>query len=110
MRALIALTFCLVFVAGCSSSPEDNPSGDQNATVTIKDNNFNPTTVNILEDSTVEWTNTGAATHTVTADDGSFDSGDIAAGGKYPREFDTKGTFPYHCKIHPSMKGTITVG
>jgi len=108
MRALLAITVCLAFLAGCSSSPEDNPSGDQNATVTIRDNNFNPTTVNILEDSTVEWTNSGAVTHTVTADDGSFDSGNIA-GAKYPREFDSKGTFAYHCKIHPSMKGTITV-
>ncbi len=110
MRLLFAAALVAFLFAGCSSSPEDNPEGDQNATISIRDNNFNPTTINIQEDSTVEWTNAGANEHTVTADDGSFDSGDIAAGDKYPRKFETVGTFAYHCKYHASMTGTVTVG
>jgi len=48
--------------------------------------------------------------HTVTADDGSFDSGsfDKAAPGTLlaPK---TPGLYPVHCTIHPSMHGTLTV-
>jgi len=48
--------------------------------------------------------------HTVTADDGSFDSGsfDKAAPGTLlaPK---TPGVYPVHCTIHPSMRGTLTV-
>jgi len=65
--------------------------------------------VTIAAGQSVVWTNTGAQTHTVTADDGSFDSGDIASGGTYSLEFDTPGTFTYHCTPHPWMKATVTV-
>jgi plastocyanin len=58
---------------------------------------------------TVIWTNTGAQTHTVSADDGSLDSGSIAPGGTFSLTFDTPGTFTYHCTPHPWMKATITV-
>jgi len=48
--------------------------------------------------------------HTVTGDDGSFDSGsfDKAAPGTLlaPK---TPGVYPVHCTIHPSMHGTLTV-
>ncbi|MES2155202.1 MAG: plastocyanin/azurin family copper-binding protein [bacterium] len=104
------LLLCVTVMAGCSgSTTTSNPSGDQNSAVAIRDFNFNPTTVNIHKGSAVPWTNTGGATHTVTANDGSFDSGNIAAGGSYSHTFDAVGTFAYHCKLHASMTGTITV-
>ena len=110
MRAiLLAAAFACLALAGCSSSPADNPVGDQNATVTIKDFNFNPTTVNVHEGSSVEWTNSGAVGHTVTFDDGSYDSGTIDAGHKADHQFGKAGTYTYKCKIHPTMTGTITV-
>jgi plastocyanin len=110
MRTLVLAGVAVALLAGCSDSPSDNPEGDQNATVTISDNQFSPTTRNIIMGSVVEWTNTGSRTHTVTADDGSFDSGNLDAGEKWTREFDAEGDFPFHCKIHPSMTGTINVG
>lgn len=108
MRALLIATIAALLLAGCSST-EDNPEGDQNASVKVRDGNFNPTTVNIREDSTVEWLNEGSNAHTVTADDGSFDSGDLPSGEDWDWEFDTAGTYAYHCKYHASMKGSITV-
>jgi plastocyanin len=59
--------------------------------------------------STVTWTNEDTARHTITADDGSFDSGSIGSGATYQQTFATAGTFAYHCAIHPSMTATITV-
>lgn len=58
---------------------------------------------------TVTWTNGGSMAHTVTADDASYDSGMLNPGDVFSQEFDTPGTYTYHCTPHPWMKGTITV-
>lgn len=47
--------------------------------------------------------------HTITADDNSFASGNLTPGRTFERTFATAGTYPYHCSIHPTMRGTITV-
>jgi plastocyanin len=36
-------------------------------------------------------------------------SNTLGRGQSYSFTFTESGTFPYHCGIHPSMKGTITV-
>jgi plastocyanin len=51
------------------------------------------------------WNNANANTHTVTADDDSFDSGDIATGQQFSQEFDTPGTYPYFCQYHGDVGG-----
>jgi plastocyanin len=71
---------------------------------------FGPASVSVPVGSTVTWTNQDGTAHTVTADDGSFDSGSLAQGATFSQTFDTPGTYPYHCAIHSSMTGTITVG
>jgi len=50
-------------------------------------------------------------THTATADNGSVpDAGDINQGASSsPQEFAAAGTVKYHCEIHPSMHGAVTV-
>lgn len=112
---MAAMPLLLFILAGCSGTPStsDNPEGDQNATITIDDNKFSPSTRNVHKGSVVTWMNSDSIKHTATAHaaDGTilFDSGDIAAGASWPRTFDTVGTFEYHCDIHPSMQGTITV-
>ena len=68
-----------------------------------------PNNVVIHVGDTVTWTNLGAQQHTVTADDGSFDSGLFGNGGAYSHTFNTAGIFAYHCTPHPWMKGTVTV-
>ena len=75
--------------------------------VSIDNMAFNPNSVTIAAGDTVEWTNNMGFAHTATADDGSFDSGDIEGGDTFSHTFDTAGTVPYHCTIHPRMKGTV---
>jgi plastocyanin len=79
------------------------------AAVTIVDFAFQPASLEVPAGSTVTWTNSGAATHTVTADNGAFDSGRLAPGASFSQTFDTAGTFTYHCEIHAQMVGTIVV-
>ena len=59
--------------------------------------------------SIVSWTNEDSTTHTVTADDGSFDSGPISPGGTFDNAFDSTGIFGYHCSIHSFMRGSVIV-
>ncbi|MFA9432314.1 cupredoxin domain-containing protein [Egicoccus sp. AB-alg2] len=77
--------------------------------VAIVDNAFEPADLDVAAGTAVTWENTGSRTHTVTFEDGE-DSGDLAAGDTYERSFDAAGAFPYACRIHPSMQGTVTVG
>jgi plastocyanin len=51
----------------------------------------------------------GYVTHTVTADDGSFDSGNLSPDKTFSHTFDQAGTFKYHCSLHASMIVTVVV-
>jgi plastocyanin len=93
-------------VAAATLAPSSVP---KTASVTIKDFEFTPASITVAVGSTVTWTNDGPSTHTVTADDGSFDSKDLAKGGTFSQTFQTAGTFSYHCSIHPFMTAKVIV-
>jgi plastocyanin len=77
--------------------------------VDIKNFAFNPSTLTAKVGAKVTWKNSDSTAHTVTFDDGSADSNDIANNATFEHTFAAAGTFAYHCKIHTNMKGTITV-
>src|SRR5205085_1899204 len=52
-------------------------------TIDISDNQFTPATLEVAAGTTVVWTHNGTRKHTVTADDGSFDSGTLENGAKF---------------------------
>ncbi|WP_171161920.1 cupredoxin family copper-binding protein [Streptomyces sp. I05A-00742] len=79
------------------------------ADVSITDFTFVPPELTIGAGETVTWTNNDSTPHTVTADDGTFDSGPLNQGQTFSRTFNQRGQFTYHCSFHPSMTGTITV-
>lgn len=91
---------------GCTPSAT---VGTPNVAAAIADFSFNPAAITVAKGGTVTWTNGGGATHTVTADEGGFDSCNMAGGATFTMKFDTAGTIAFHCKIHSSMKGTVTV-
>jgi plastocyanin len=66
-------------------------------------------TVVIGVNNTVTFVNQDNTNHTVTANDGSFDSGNIVPGGSWSHAFTTPGTYSFHCIYHTWMKGTIEV-
>jgi plastocyanin len=78
-------------------------------TVDIVDFAFEPARVELPAGTTVLWTNTGVAPHTVSAEDGSFDSGTLDAGASFEHTFTTPGTYAYLCQVHPEMTGTIEI-
>ncbi len=78
--------------------------------VAILDFDYSPPVLRVPVGTTVRWTNAGVAPHTVTANDGSFDSGLLATGEGFARTFTTEGSVEYLCAIHPAMIGTVVVG
>jgi plastocyanin len=103
---VIAAFSVLTLIPGAGLLGADAQDG---AAVAIVDFAFQPASLEVPAGTTVTWTNGGAAPHTVTADDGAFDSGQLAPGASFSQTFDTAGTFTYHCEIHPQMTGTIVV-
>jgi plastocyanin len=77
--------------------------------VTVEFQAFAPGTLDVLPGDTVTWTNTSGRRHTVTADGGQFDSGDLFDGGLFTQTFNTLGSYPYHCSVHPGMVGEVDV-
>jgi hypothetical protein len=63
----------------------------------------------------VVWTNVGGSAHTVTADDGSFDttangSASMPAGSTFSYTFSVPGLNPYYCRLHGSPGGLDMAG
>jgi plastocyanin len=77
--------------------------------VTIADFQFTPGSTTVHVGDTITWTNNGPSTHTATANDGSFDTGQLKKGQSASHTFTQAGTFTYFCQIHPFMHGTIVV-
>ena len=97
-----------------SAAQSGNPSVD------VQDDVFVPTDIVISKGQTVQWTNSGAAPHTVTSNSSSgichpdsteaIKSPTMFPGETFYHTFYGAGTFPYHCELHGCpMKGTITV-
>lgn len=94
----------------------NNKSPNQNSTTVAESNNiemknsaFSPKTTKVKVGDTVIWINNDKVNHTVTADDGGFESDVLGLSKTFSNKFDEVGIIEYHCKIHPSMKGEIIV-
>jgi plastocyanin len=95
-----------------NNSATSNSQTPAAGSVEIKNMMFTPSQITVQKGAKVTWTNNDTTTHTVVDDlsnVGGPASGDIAPGSTYSFTFTKTGSFQYHCKIHPSMRGTIVV-
>ena len=71
---------------------------------------FDPNAVTAKVGDTITWTNSDSAGHTATVDgQDACTTQTLATGASGSITFSQAGTYPFHCKIHPNMTGTITV-
>ena len=98
-----------VFTAPASPAGAPGPATRDTIVAEARDFMFRPARLTVAVGTTVLWTNAGQMVHTVTAADGSFDSGPIETGRRRPLAFTRPGTFPFHCTPHPFMRGEIVV-
>lgn len=107
-------------LAGCFSEHVGvtAPDGEQLCTgtqpanvVRIVDFQFSPATVNVAAGTAVTFVNCSASStqHTSTSDTGVWDSGFLARYATHQQTFPAAGSFPFHCRPHPFMKGTVVV-
>jgi plastocyanin len=107
--AVTAVAFGLALVGlGERAAAEPRAQASGAATVDIDHFAFNPATLTVAKGSKVTFANSSQVSHTATRD-GSFDTGTIRPGRSVAVRFAQKGTFAYHCTIHPLMRGKIVV-
>jgi plastocyanin len=101
---------------GSGSSDDDGkvqasgtaPAGSVEVRIVDDDQDaFQPGTVTIDAGQTVTWVNLDDDAHTATS--GDFDTDSIAPGDLVTITFDEPGSFPYSCRFHPEMTGTVEV-
>lgn len=109
MRVQVSSAILTASIALVAAALISGPAAAAGPTVTIADFAFKPATVTIVAGQAVTWQNTSSTQHTVTADDGSFDSGRLSLHDQFANVFAVPGRFTYHCSIHPSMHGTVIV-
>lgn len=83
---------------------------DEGQTLLMRENCFEGVGHVVTAGETVTVTNVGRAPHSVTAADGSFDSGHIAPGDSYELTLDETGTVPIYCTLHGSRDGDGMAG
>jgi plastocyanin len=102
---LLAVLAVVTIVRESSGGAEADPSANTAGTVEMANIKFAPATLTVARGTEVVFDNKDVAPHTVTADDGSSDSGIIDPGSAYKLSVDEG--FSYHCEIHPAMKAEI---
>jgi plastocyanin len=126
-RALLVAVLALATLAGACGSNDDGgtasnttagttatttggSAGASGTSLTISNFTFAPTPLSAKPAAAITIENKDTATHTLTADDKSFDTGDIAPGTTGRIMLPLKpGDYAYHCDKHNYMKGVIRV-
>lgn len=88
----------------CTPSTE---AGD--VEVSIEGFQFSPASIEASTGQTINFTNADSAPHSATLDDGSCTTPNLGGGESGGLTFSAAGTYPFHCRVHPDMKGTITI-
>ncbi|MGH2534222.1 MAG: cupredoxin domain-containing protein [Thermomicrobiales bacterium] len=108
-RAMLSLVTAITMAVALLVISSGGTTRAQDSSVAIEGFAFAPGSITVSVGTTVTWTNNDSAPHTVTADDGSFDSGNLGQGDTYSLTFDTPGTYSYFCAIHPNMTAVVVV-
>jgi plastocyanin len=102
----MAVGIACIVIGMCAGAATTEP-----ATVKIENFSFEPKELTIAVGTTVTWVNEDDVPHTATGEGESpaFDSKALDTDDKFSFTFTKAGVYPYYCKVHPHMKGTIVV-
>ena len=91
------------------SSGSSGPGASSGQVLEIKDFAFKPQTLEVPSRSKITVRNSDGAAHTVTADNVSFDTGNIDGGEQREIVAPEPGQIAYKCNIHQYMRGVIRI-
>lgn len=110
---LLSAVLLAMGLAACSEPPASSPELPEGIgppqpapEVLVDDNVYLPAEVVIEVGDTVTWTWQGRAAHDVVGD--GFET-PLMVEGSFEHTFDTPGTYPYVCTVHPGMEATVYV-
>jgi plastocyanin len=109
-RLLVSVAAAALLACSGDSSPsQPGNSGGNSLTVSVRNNLFDPATLQVPLNGTVTWQwNSGGVEHNVTFETGP-NSGNRTS-GSFPRTFAAPGTYAYGCTIHGQvMSGVVNV-
>lgn len=106
--AALAFGLALVGIGNSAAAAGETARASRTVTVGIVNFAYKPASLTIGRGSKVVFSNTSGTAHTATRK-GSFTTGRIKAGKSASITFNQRGTFRYHCTIHPFMKGKVVV-
>lgn len=92
-------------IGGAAESEAGQVPGGQMVTVIIRSGRFGEGELTVAPGTTVIWQNESGSSHTVTADSGLFDSGELVRGAKFQFTFTEEGEYPYYCRYHGEPGG-----
>ena len=98
-----------IIITSCYKSKSSYNSSPTSYKITMKNSVFSPASLTVVAGSNVTWMNDDTVIHTVTATDGSFNSGDIAIGSSYSKTFSTAGTINYSDTHNTNMTGMLVI-
>lgn len=77
--------------------------------VTIEGFAFDPGRIEAKVGDVIGFTNRDSAPHTVTLDADPCTTGSITRDAPAALTFSVPGSYPFHCRIHPDMTGTVEI-
>lgn len=114
MTAVRIVIICALFLFGVMPSTATPPHFE----ITIENASpyFSPPTATVTTGTPIRWDNPTPTEHTITHDgclteEGpcAFDSSTMLPNAHYTISSLPPGRYPYHCRVHPIMRGTLTI-
>jgi plastocyanin len=108
MGAMQMLSGAPVVAKASGGAASPSPS-DAVSEVKIDNFSFTPAKITVKAGTQVTWTNKDDIPHTVDSTQGKFKSGALDTDQKFQFRFTDAGEYPYFCRMHPKMTGSIVV-
>jgi len=94
---------------GHGSPAVGSPTTDSSHTVAIARRAYSPARTSALTGDTVTWRNDELLIHNVSIPAGTIFSGSLERGDRFSHRFETPGSYPFRCTLHPFMTGQVDV-
>ena len=107
---VVALATGVVAFAGAMAAPRSSAPAPRKHVIEIRGMAFQPAELTVMRGDTVVWISRDIVPHTATASgERGWDTGTLSQGESGRVVLRDAGSVTYLCRLHPTMRGTLTV-
>lgn len=106
---IVAALAVAILIGALDAGAQAGDGGNREHIVEIRNFQFTPRMLNVVPGDTIVWINYDIVPHTATADDGSWDSGELKNGERWSMTVERDAFGDYFCAYHPSMKAGLSL-